>query len=390
MNVPTTSDDPTASWSAEISALVSRGSSPTRGTIDDLVQSKVARLGSEGVDSQRRLLESRLMGMGCLAEELTDARVTDVLVNGDGSVWVDRGAGVTPTGRRLESTEARALAVRLAGQAGRRLDDAQPWVDGLLPGGIRLHAILPPLVLGGPHLSLRIPRVAPEGLAGLVRLGMLDEDCRPLVEAIIRARLSHLVVGGTGTGKTTLVGGLVAACPPTDRIVIVEDVRELAPRHGHCVHLQGRSPNVEGVGGVSMVDLVRQALRMRPDRLIVGEVRGAEVRELLGALNTGHAGGGGTLHANTVGELPARLEALGALAGMSARMVSTQLVGGVQVVFGMVREGPARRVSTIGVVTRDSDGRPGVQIAWQRPASGHSGFGSGMDTLTRLLAERRS
>lgn len=139
-----------------------------------------------------------------------------------------------------------------------------------------------------------------------------------------------------------------------------------------------------------MVDLVRQALRMRPDRLIVGEVRGAEVRELLGALNTGHAGGGGTLHANTVGELPARLEALGALAGMSARMVSTQLVGGVQVVFGMVREGPARRVSTIGVVTRDSDGRPGVQIAWQRPASGHSGFGSGMDTLTRLLAERRS
>jgi pilus assembly protein CpaF len=163
------------------------------------------------------------MGMGCLAEELTDARVTDVLVNGDGSVWVDRGAGVTPTGRRLESTEARALAVRLAGQAGRRLDDAQPWVDGLLPGGIRLHAILPPLVLGGPHLSLRIPRVAPEGLAGLVRLGMLDEDCRPLVEAIIRARLSHLVVGGTGTGKTTLVGGLVAACPPTDRIVIVED-----------------------------------------------------------------------------------------------------------------------------------------------------------------------
>lgn len=172
MNVPTTSDDPTASWSAEISALVSRGSSPTRGTIDDLVQSKVARLGSEGVDSQRRLLESRLMGMGCLAEELTDARVTDVLVNGDGSVWVDRGAGVTPTGRRLESTEARALAVRLAGQAGRRLDDAQPWVDGLLPGGIRLHAILPPLVLGGPHLSLRIP-----GLPRRVWLGSCVWAC---------------------------------------------------------------------------------------------------------------------------------------------------------------------------------------------------------------------
>ncbi|MBK8731271.1 MAG: TadA family conjugal transfer-associated ATPase [Tetrasphaera sp.] len=381
--------DRASPWTRGISALVSRGAPPSPAAIDALVGEERLLLGERGVVHERTRMESRLLGLGPLSHLVAEDSVTDILVNGDGSVWVDRGAGVVRCPESLDPGAARALAVRLAGQSGRRLDDAQPWVDGMLPGGFRLHAILPPLVTGGAHLSLRIPRVAPEGLDGLLALGMVPRHGQELLERILRARLSFLVVGGTGTGKTTLLGGLLAACPVADRIVIVEDVRELMPRHPHVVHLQGRSPNVEGSGGVTMVDLVRQALRMRPDRLIIGEVRGAEVRELLAALNTGHAGGGGTLHANAVTELPARLEALGALAGMTPQMVATQLLGGVHVVFGMVRRGRARLVSSIGVTGRGPDGGPEVTIAWDMTAGGEFRRGPAAETLEALIGDAR-
>ena len=263
--------------------------------------------------------------------------MTDVLVNGDGAVWVDRGGGVEDTGVRLDPGAARALATRLAGLARRRLDEAQPWVDGVLPGGVRLHAILPPLAESGTHLSLRVPRHQPVGVDGLVRLGAVGDGVAGVLRRVMAARLSFLVVGGTGAGKTTVLGALLSECAADERIVVVEDVRELAPAHPHVVRLQGRMPNVEGVGGVTMVDLVRQALRMRPDRLVVGEVRGAEVRELLAALNTGHDGGAGTLHANGLEELPARFEALGALAGLGREAVHAQLRGAVQVVIEVPR-----------------------------------------------------
>ncbi|WP_404380255.1 TadA family conjugal transfer-associated ATPase [Knoellia locipacati] len=309
----------------------------------------VVELGADGAAVEGQRLRERVLGFGPLERWVNAAEVTDVLVNGDGSVWVDRGDGVRATGQVLEAADARALATRLAGLARRRLDEAQPWVDGVLPGGVRLHAILSPLAEAGTHLSLRVPRRQPVGVEGLQQLGSVGSTMASLLRRIVAARLSFLVVGGTGAGKTTVLGALLAECPTDQRIVVVEDVRELAPSHPHVVRLQGRTPNVEGVGAVTLVDLVRQGLRMRPDRLVVGEVRGAEVRELLSALNTGHDGGAGTLHANGLAETPARIEALGALAGLGRDAVHAQLRGAVQVVVDVARAGPVRFVRAVGV-----------------------------------------
>jgi pilus assembly protein CpaF len=267
-------------------------------------------------------------------------------------VWVDRGDGLVRTALALgEPVAARRLAVRLAALAGRRLDESQPWVDGLLPGGLRLHAVLPPLVDGGAHLSLRVARVRSDGLAALRRRGMFDEPMGRVLEALVARRCSYLVTGGTGCGKTTVLAAMLAQVPASERIVVVEDVRELSVTHPHVVRLQGRGANVEGRGAVTLVDLVRQALRMRPDRLVVGEVRGAEVREMLAALNTGHEGGCGTVHANAAADLPARLEALGALAGLGREAVATQASSALQAVVHLARADGARRVQSVSVVS---------------------------------------
>lgn len=340
-------DDGASRWPG-IEEAIRAGRAPDASVISD-VTGAVIELGSEGAASEGARLREQVLGFGPLEPWIALASVTDVLVNGDGAVWVDRGVGVEDTGVRLDAGAARALATRLAGLARRRLDEAQPWVDGVLPGGVRLHAILPPLAESGTHLSLRVPRHQPVGVDGLVQLGSVGGEMAEVLRLVVAARLSFLVVGGTGVGKTTVLGALLSECAPDERIVVVEDVRELAPAHPHVVRLQGRMPNVEGVGGVTMVDLVRQALRMRPDRLVVGEVRGAEVREMLAALNTGHDGGAGTVHANGIEEVPARLEALGALAGLSREAVHAQLRGAVQAVIEVSRVGSARYVRAIGV-----------------------------------------
>jgi len=269
--------------------------------------------------------------------------------------------------------------------AGRRLDDAQPWVDGVLPGGVRLHAVLPPLA-DGPHLSLRFARHRPGGVESLVALGSLGRDLAVLLREVVAARASLVVTGGTGAGKTTVLAALVAECPADERVVVVEDVRELDPDHPHVVRLQGRGPNVEGVGGVTLVDLVRQALRMRPDRLVVGEVRGAEVRELLAALNTGHEGGMSTLHANGPEEVPARFEALGALGGMPREGVHAQLRGALRVVVHVVRRSGGRRVDRVGVVVPDPAVRGEVRVV-EAARDGPGGLvgGPGREELVDLV-----
>ena len=333
---------------AGVEAAIRGGRAPDAAVIAELA-GEVVELGAHGAAAEGELLRERVLGFGPLERWVGASDVTDVLVNGDGSVWVDRGRGMEATGQVLEPPAARALATRLAGLARRRLDEAQPWVDGVLPGGVRLHAILPPLAESGTHLSLRVPQRQPVGVEGLRRLGAVGPEVGAVLGRVLAARLSFLVVGGTGAGKTTVLGALLADCPPDQRIVVVEDVRELDPSHPHVVRLQGRSPNVEGVGAVTLVDLVRQGLRMRPDRLVVGVVRGAEVRELLSALNTGHDGGAGTLHANGLAETPARVEALGALAGLGRDAVHAQLRGAVQVVIDVARTGGVRHVRAVGV-----------------------------------------
>ncbi|MCX0270053.1 TadA family conjugal transfer-associated ATPase [Nocardia zapadnayensis] len=248
-----------------------------------------------------RLLQTELTGAGVLEPLLHDPAVADVLVTAPDAVWIDRGRGVERTSTTFPDEAAvRRLAQRLALSAGRRLDDAQPWVDGQLSGrelvlgqsfGVRLHAVLAPTARGGTCLSLRILRPATQGLDALSRSGAVPSGAKELLQQIVRARLAFLVVGGTGAGKTTLLSALLAEVDQGERIICVEDAAELAPPHPHVVRLVARPPNIEGAGEITLRDLVRQALRMRPDRIVVGEVRGAEVVDLLTALNTGHDGG---------------------------------------------------------------------------------------------------
>ncbi len=329
---------------------------PSRAAVAALVRDEAGLVGDAEVLDAVRDAVAELAGAGPLEPLLREPGVTDVLVNGPAAVYVDRGRGPERAAVRFPDEDAvRRLAVRLAASAGRRLDDAAPWVDAGLPDGTRLHAVLPPVSGGGTCLSLRVLRRARLGLGELADRGTLPGDSAGLLRAVLQARLAFLVTGGTGSGKTTLLAALLGELPPGERLVLCEDAPELAPDHPHVVRLLTRPANVEGAGQVTLRDLVRQALRMRPDRLVVGEVRGAEVADLLAALNTGHDGGCGTLHANRPGEVPARLEALGGAAGLDRRAVHSQAAAALAVVVHLRRTPGGRRVEEIGVVRRDGD-----------------------------------
>jgi pilus assembly protein CpaF len=315
---------------------------------------------------EARLERLRLVAeFGPLAPYLMADDVTDVFVNGDGGLWIDRGSGLerdaawTMTERAL-----RELAVRLIALGGRHIDEATPCVDVRLRGGIRVHAVLPPVSVGGTLLSVRVPRVRRFRLADLAAAGLFGSDHAPMVgrlHAAVRDRLNLLITGAAGSGKTTLLGALLAEAPHDERIVAIEDVAELGVEHPHFVSLESRQANLEGAGAIGLERLLREALRMRPDRLIVGECRGAEVRELLAALNTGHDGGAGTLHANSLEDVPARMEALGALAGMTADAVARQTVSAIGLVLHLGRDDGVRRLAQLGRFELDRAGRLAVR-----------------------------
>lgn len=364
------------------------GRVPDPDLLAGLVDGQRAVLGVEGGRGLRRSVAAAVLGAGPLDELLGQPGVTDVALNGDGSVWVDRGDGMTRSGLTLAAGEVRELAVRLATAAGRRLDDTAAYVDGLLPSGVRLHAILPPLVAQGAHVTLRVPARSGLRLEDLVAAGSMPPHWAQVLAGLVDQRVSYLVSGGTGAGKTTLLAALLGTCPRQDRVVVAEDVRELVVDLPHVVHLEGRPPNVEGVGEVTLSTLVRQALRMRPDRLVVGEVRGAEVRDLLNALNTGHEGGCGTVHANGAADVVARVEALGALAGLSRDAVHAQLASAVEVVVHLRRIGRLRRVEGIGVLARGPDRVPTVEMALGRLPSGEATTGPAWPTLAQRCGLR--
>ncbi|HKD97008.1 MAG TPA: TadA family conjugal transfer-associated ATPase [Micromonosporaceae bacterium] len=332
--------------------------------------------------AERALAE--LPGAGPLTALLVDPTVTDVLVNGD-QVWADRGAGLVRCDVRVGGPrEVRRMAQRLAAACGRRLDEGCPYVDARLPDGTRLHAVLPPVATGGPYLSLRTFRHRAFSVADLRGHGTLCDLGAELVTAIVTARLSFLVSGGTGSGKTTLLATLLGLVPHDQRIVIVEDAAELRPDHPHVVGLQARTANVEGSGVVSLRDLLREALRMRPDRLVVGECRGAEVVDLLAALNTGHEGGAGTLHANTAADVPARLEALGLLSGVPRLAVHAQIAAALQVVVHMRRVRSGRVLDEIVLLRPDPADRAVVAVpAWHRLGGLRPGAVALADLLSR-------
>ncbi len=283
---------------------------------------------------QRRTLPAEF---GELLPLVEDPTVTDVFCNGPGQVWVDRGDGLERAPVPLGETRLRELAVRLVSLGGRHIDEAAPTVDARLEGGIRVHAVLPPVSPIGTLLSIRLPVD--------VRVAVRD----PRLLDLVRRRVNLLITGAGGSGKTTLLAALLGLADPAERIVAIEDVAELRVDHPHFVSLEARQANLEGVGEVSLSRLLREALRMRPDRLVLGECRGAEVRELLSALNTGHDGGAGTLHANSLADVPARLEALGALAGLSDTALARQAVSAIGAVVHLDRA--TRSVAEIGRLT---------------------------------------
>ncbi|MFJ4222680.1 TadA family conjugal transfer-associated ATPase [Microbacterium sp. NPDC089695] len=310
---------------------------------------------SGGVDAHRELVLDPAFGP--LARHVADERVTDVFVNGTAGLFVDRGAGAEPVdGWRASEREVRDLAVSLIALGGRHVDDQAPCVDVRLASGVRVHAVLAPVAASGTALSIRIPRVRAADLAALAARGAFDERQHERLRDLVAARANILISGGTGTGKTTLLSALLTQAPAAERIVTIEDVAELRPRHPHHVALEARQPNLEGAGGISLARLVRESLRMRPDRLVVGECRGEEVRELLSALNTGHDGGAGTLHASGLHDVPARLEALGALAGLDATALARQAVSAFGIVLHLDRTPDGRRrIACAGTLTMLGD-----------------------------------
>jgi pilus assembly protein CpaF len=366
--------------------LVRAGEPPTSARVVAALRAEGLVLGDRGLLDVVGAVTRELSGAGPLDALLADPGTSDVLVNGPDEVWVDRGDGLSRAPVAFADEAAvRRLAQRLAALAGRRLDTAAPTVDARLPGGIRLHAVLPPISPHGTVISLRIVARRTYSLDELEDLGSLVPEMTAALRDLVAARLAFLITGGTGTGKTTLLSGLLSCVASTERIVLVEDSGELAPDHPHLVRLEARLPNAEGAGGVNLRDLVRQALRMRPDRLVVGEVRGPEVVDLLAALNTGHEGGCGTVHANTAEAMPARLEALAASAGLGRDALHSQLAAAVQAVVHLVRgRDGVRRVAVIAGLWRDDAGTVRVLPALTAGPEGVS-TGDGLDVLRRHL-----
>ncbi len=343
----------------------------------------------ESVRAVTEALRRDSVGGGALDPLLRLTGVTDILVNGPDDVFVDTGTGLVRTEIRFSDEQAvRKLAVRFATMVGRRLDDGSPYVDARLPDGTRVHAILGGIADRGTCISLRIPQRQRFTLDDWVRTGSLHPELAHLLRRVVERRIAFLVSGGTGSGKTTLLASLLALVPGEERILVVEDSRELDPDHPHCVRLEGRVANAEGVGAVTMTQLVRQALRMRPDRIVLGEVRGGEIVDLLLALNTGHEGGCGTVHANSAATVPARLEALAALGGLSRDAAHAQLAAALSVVIHVTRgRDGRRRVAEVRMLRRGSHGLVEALGAWSVSADGSLVRGAMADELASLDLE---
>lgn len=323
----------------------------TAARIAEAVRSSGLALGSGTTQQLVRSLRDELVGLGPLQQFVDQEGVTDVLVGVRGRIYTDGTAGLQSTEVQVGSEEqVRGLARRLIAMSGGRLDEGHPCADGRI-GDCRIHAVIPPVAVEGTMISVRVSRSSVTSVAELSRQWAQPELWVPAVRGIIAGRMNWLISGATGSGKTSLLAGMLGECRAEERIVVVEDTTELHPDHPHVLHLQGRQGNVEGAGRVDMGRLVRETLRMRPDRLMVGECRGAELRDFLTAMNTGHQGAGGTVHANSPESVPARLVAMGALAGLSPETVSLQAAAALDVVVHVERVAGARMPVAVSAVS---------------------------------------
>ena len=293
-----------------------------------------------------RRIEDEVMGHGPLEPLLADPTVSDILVNGPRQVYVERFGKLEPTEVQFnDDAHLMNIIDRIVSAVGRRVDESSPMVDARLKDGSRVNVIIPPLALDGPMLSIRRFGVELLSVADLLRLGTIDEPMSQVLNAIVHGRLNVVISGGTGTGKTTLLNILSAFVPSNERIITIEDSAELQLQQPHVVRLETRPPNIEGKGGVTQRDLVRNALRMRPDRIIVGEVRGAEALDMLQAMNTGHEGSMTTIHSNSPRDSLTRLENMVGMAGMNlpTKAMRHQISSALSVVIQIARLTDGRR-----------------------------------------------
>ena len=397
MSVPVPNGGVRGPWDGAVDAqlleVVRRSVLARPGPVTELQVAAAVResgrlLGAAGSLVAMERIAAELNGLGPLQGLVNDPAVTDIFVNAPDSVWQDRGAGPERVGVCFSNEgELRALAVRLVATGGRRLDDSSPCVDVRISSGYRVHAVLPPISTTGTLLSIRIKRRTVLTMAQLVDAGSVEPLVARVMAAVVDRRLNFLISGATGAGKTTLLSTLLGLCPAEERLVLIEDAAELEPEHPHVVTLEARHENAEGAGALDLAELVRQALRMNPGRLIVGECRGSEVRELLMAMNTGHSGGGGTIHANSAGDVPARLAALGALAGMTPEAVFLQAASALDVVIHLTRRNGQRVVAEVAAVVL-REGRLEVVTALACRTSQEDGSGLVQGPAWSALAKK--
>ncbi|HEX6311485.1 MAG TPA: CpaF family protein [Acidimicrobiia bacterium] len=338
-----------------------------RSQLADLLRDEAPLLPGARLEQLLAELTHEVSGLGPLEPLLADPEVSEVMLNGPGRAYVERAGRLEPVALDLDAATIVRLAERVVAPLGLRLDRSSPMVDARLADGSRLHAVIPPLAIDGPAVTIR--RFGARAVA-LDAFG-LEGEAGAFLRDAVAAGWNLLVAGGTSAGKTTLLNALSGAVSPTERIVTIEETAELRLRQPHVVRLEARPPNAEGVGGVSVRDLVRAALRMRPDRIVVGEVRGGEALDMLQALNTGHDGSLSTVHANGPDDALARVETLVLMAGLGLPLdaVRAQLTAALDgVVFVTRRRDGKRRVEAIGEVR--AGGRPELRLLFARERGG--------------------
>ena len=328
-----------------------------------------------------------VLGYGPIQPFLDDPTVTEVMVNSDDAIYVERAGRVEITAARFLSEEhLRRVIERIVSEVGRRIDESSPMVDARLPDGSRVNAIVPPLAVDGPTLTIRKFAVDPYDIGDLVSFGTLTPGIATLLDACVQGRLNILVSGGTGTGKTTLLNVLSASIPESERIVTIEDAIELQLNQRHVIRLEARPPNIEGKGAVPIRELVRNSLRMRPDRIIVGETRGGEALDMLQAMNTGHEGSLSTVHANSPRDAISRLETMVLMAGMDLpqRAVREQIAAAIDLIIQIARlRDGSRRITHVTEV----HGMEGQVITLQDVFV--FDYGPGLDADGRFRGEQR-
>ena len=329
------------------------------GIIKTVVENMIAQEGIPLSRSERDRLvveiQNETMGLGPLEPLLSDTEISDIMVNGPHGVYVERRGKIEKTDVSFKDNEhLMAVIERIVSKVGRRVDEASPMVDARLADGSRVNVIIPPLAIDGPALSIRRFGVKPLEMENLLANGSLTEEMAAAFEAMVKARMNILVSGGTGAGKTTFLNVLSSSIPDNERIITVEDAAELILQQEHTVRLETRPSNIEGKGAITQRDLVRNALRMRPDRIIVGEVRGAEALDMLQAMNTGHDGSISTIHANAPRDALSRIETMVLMAGfdLPSKAIREQIASALNVILQLSRMSDGtRKVVTVSEVT---------------------------------------